>query len=145
MQLTEDLLRAVFSKARTAAACSHPVWWCQAGPYTAWSISRSQASNNQLASSAFPCWLLHAATAGKALLTMPCMLQVLQVSLPASFPRMTYAEAVAKYGTDKPDLRYDLQLHDITQAVKDSEFRWAVPVGCSCGTPSDRRGCQPLE
>ena len=73
------------------------------------------------------------------------MLQVLQVSLPATFPRMTYAEAVAKYGTDKPDLRYDLQLHDVTQAVKDSEFRWAAPVGCSCGTSFDRRACRPLE
>lgn len=54
------------------------------------------------------------------------MLQVLQVPLPATFPRMTYAEAMAKYGTDRPDLRYDLQLHDVTQAVRDSEFRWAA-------------------
>ena len=106
----------------------------------------SQAANNQTACSAFCCWLLHAAAAaGKALLTMPCMLQVMQVSLPATFPRMTYAEAVAKYGTDKPDLRYDLQLHDVTQAVKDSEFRWAALVSCSCGMSSVQRGCQPLE
>ena len=93
----------------------------------------------------FCCWLLHAAAAGKALLTMSCMLQVMQVSLPATFPRMTYTEAVAKYGTDKPDLRYDLQLHDVTQAVRDSEFRWAALVSCSCGMSFIRRGCQPLE
>ena len=73
------------------------------------------------------------------------MLQVLQVSLPATFQRMTHAEAMAKYGTDKPDLRYDLQLHDVTQAVKDSEFRWAALDGCSCGMLFNLHSCQPLE
>jgi aspartyl-tRNA synthetase len=38
-------------------------------------------------------------------------------------PRMTYAEAMARYGTDKPDLRTDLELVDCTEFFKDTSFR----------------------
>lgn len=38
-------------------------------------------------------------------------------------PRITYREAMDKYGTDKPDLRYDLELIDLTDALKDCEFK----------------------
>ena len=38
------------------------------------------------------------------------------------FPRITYADAIAKYGTDRPDIRYDLELHDLTTLLSDSEF-----------------------
>ena len=38
------------------------------------------------------------------------------------FPRITYADAIAKYGTDRPDTRYDLELHDLTTLLSDSEF-----------------------
>ncbi len=38
-------------------------------------------------------------------------------------PRLTYREAMEKYGTDKPDLRYDLELIDLTDALKDCEFK----------------------
>lgn len=38
------------------------------------------------------------------------------------FPRMTYDEAMEKYGCDKPDIRFDLELFDISELVKDCEF-----------------------
>jgi len=40
----------------------------------------------------------------------------------APFPRLTYREAMERYGSDKPDLRYDLPLTDITEKVTDSGF-----------------------
>ena len=43
---------------------------------------------------------------------------VLGVTVPTPFPRLTHAEAVGKYGSDKPDLRFDLPLFDVTQAVR---------------------------
>jgi aspartyl-tRNA synthetase len=38
------------------------------------------------------------------------------------FPRLTYAEAMATYGTDKPDLRFGLEIHDATEVTRGSEF-----------------------
>ena len=38
------------------------------------------------------------------------------------FPRMGYAEAMALYGTDKPDLRFGLEIDDATQITRDSQF-----------------------
>lgn len=38
-------------------------------------------------------------------------------------PRITYAEAMNKYGTDKPDLRYGLELIDLTDELEDCEFK----------------------
>ncbi len=39
------------------------------------------------------------------------------------FPRLTYHEAMERYGSDKPDTRFDLQLHDCTDIVTSSAFR----------------------
>ncbi|MCD4738925.1 MAG: aspartate--tRNA ligase [Anaerolineae bacterium] len=39
------------------------------------------------------------------------------------FPRFSYAEALAKYGTDKPDLRFGMQLVDLTEKLRASSFR----------------------
>ena len=47
---------------------------------------------------------------------------VANVELAAEFPRMTYAEAMRRYGSDKPDLRIALELVDVADLVKDSGF-----------------------
>ncbi len=49
--------------------------------------------------------------------------EVMQVELAAPFPRMTYAEAMRRYGSDKPDLRIAMELTDIGELVKDCEFK----------------------
>src|SRR5574340_94623 len=49
--------------------------------------------------------------------------QVLNVNLPTPFPRLTYAEAMRRYGSDKPDLRISLELTEVTHAVKDVAFK----------------------
>ncbi|WP_447729709.1 aspartate--tRNA ligase [Pseudoxanthomonas suwonensis] len=48
--------------------------------------------------------------------------EVVDVELDARFPRMTWAEAMRRYGSDKPDLRIDLELVDVAELVKDSGF-----------------------
>jgi len=48
---------------------------------------------------------------------------VLDVTLPEPFPRMTYAEAMQRYGVDRPDLRIPLELTDITDLMKTVEFK----------------------
>jgi aspartyl-tRNA synthetase len=45
------------------------------------------------------------------------------IDLPRPFPRLTYAEAMARYGSDKPDTRFDLELVDVSDLVKDSGFK----------------------
>ncbi|MGO4260365.1 aspartate--tRNA ligase [Lysobacter sp. TAB13] len=47
----------------------------------------------------------------------------IDVELDAQFPRMTYAEAMRRYGSDKPDLRIDLEFVDISELVKTCEFK----------------------
>jgi len=58
---------------------------------------------------------------GKKLLTKP-------------IPRLTYAEAMSRFGSDKPDLRFGLELKDVSEVVRTSEFkvfRGAVEAGGS--------------
>ena len=45
------------------------------------------------------------------------------IDLPRPFPRMTYAEAMDRYGSDKPDTRYGLELVNVSDIVKDSGFK----------------------
>jgi aspartyl-tRNA synthetase len=49
-------------------------------------------------------------------------MEVLEVDLGA-FPRLTYADATSRYGSDKPDLRVKLELTELTDAVKDCGFK----------------------
>ncbi|WJQ06343.1 aspartate--tRNA ligase [Geobacillus stearothermophilus] len=45
------------------------------------------------------------------------------IDIPRPFPRMTYAEAMNRYGSDKPDVRFGLELVDVSEAVRDSAFQ----------------------
>jgi aspartyl-tRNA synthetase len=49
--------------------------------------------------------------------------QVKGIEVARPFARLTYAEAMDRYGCDKPDTRYDLQLVDVSDLVKDSGFK----------------------
>ncbi|OIP96847.1 MAG: aspartate--tRNA ligase [Thiomicrospira sp. CG2_30_44_34] len=51
------------------------------------------------------------------------------VDLGGDFPRMTYAEAIEKYGIDRPDLRIPLQLVDVADLLQDIDFKvFAAPA-----------------
>jgi aspartyl-tRNA synthetase len=49
--------------------------------------------------------------------------EALNVTLPNPFPRMSYGEAMNRFGSDKPDLRVTLEITDVTDAVKDVAFK----------------------
>jgi aspartyl-tRNA synthetase len=49
--------------------------------------------------------------------------QVKGVDIPRPFPRLTYADAISRYGSDKPDTRFGLELVDVSDLVKDSGFK----------------------
>lgn len=49
--------------------------------------------------------------------------KVLEVALPNPFPRISYAEAISRFGSDKPDLRIPLELIDIDDVLKGVEFK----------------------
>ncbi len=52
-----------------------------------------------------------------------CFRAVLDVELPDPLPRLSYHEAVSRYGMDRPDLRIDLELTDLTDLMKGVEFK----------------------
>jgi aspartyl-tRNA synthetase len=59
---------------------------------------------------------------------------VVKVELDAVFPRMTWAEAMRRFGSDKPDLRIALELVDVADAVKHVEFKvFAEPANADNG------------
>ena len=48
--------------------------------------------------------------------------EVLGIDVSLPIPRMTWQEAMDRYGSDKPDVRFGMELHDVTEVVKDCEF-----------------------
>jgi aspartyl-tRNA synthetase len=61
---------------------------------------------------------------GVAERTMAALWQeILGVELEVPFRRLTYAEAMERYGTDKPDLRFDMPFMDVTAPLQETEFR----------------------
>jgi aspartyl-tRNA synthetase len=58
--------------------------------------------------------------------------EILDVDLPRPWPRMTMKDALLRFGTDKPDLRYELEIADLGEVLKDTEaqvFRGALDAG----------------
>jgi aspartyl-tRNA synthetase len=50
------------------------------------------------------------------------VLKLIDVNLPTEWPRLTYAEAMRRYGSDKPDLRFGMELQDLSGNLKDTDF-----------------------
>ncbi|MCB1912155.1 MAG: aspartate--tRNA ligase [Zoogloeaceae bacterium] len=60
--------------------------------------------------------------------------EVLAVDLPNPFPRMSYAEAMSRFGSDKPDLRVTLEITEVTDAVRDVAFKvFSAPANSDHG------------
>ena len=56
------------------------------------------------------------------------------VDLPAAFPRISYAEAMARYGSDKPDMRVTLEITELTDVMKDVDFKvFSAPANAANG------------
>jgi aspartyl-tRNA synthetase len=54
------------------------------------------------------------------------------MSVPVPFPRMTYADAMERYGCDRPDVRYDMTIRDVTAIFAEADFgiaRSAIAAG----------------
>ncbi|MEL6616234.1 MAG: aspartate--tRNA ligase, partial [Bacteroidota bacterium] len=45
------------------------------------------------------------------------------IDIPTPFPRMPYAEAIRRYGSDKPDLRYGMEIADVSDIARGSDFK----------------------
>jgi aspartyl-tRNA synthetase len=54
---------------------------------------------------------------------MPRIFEAIGKDVTLPFRRMEYAEAIARYGSDKPDLRCGMEIHDLSDVFRDSEFR----------------------
>jgi aspartyl-tRNA synthetase len=48
---------------------------------------------------------------------------VMDVDIPVPFPRMTWEESMSRYGNDKPDTRFGMEIIDVTHVVKETEFQ----------------------
>jgi len=50
------------------------------------------------------------------------VMKLIGVEFPAEWPRMTHSEAMRRYGSDKPDLRFEMELQDLSGELKDTDF-----------------------
>jgi aspartyl-tRNA synthetase len=53
---------------------------------------------------------------------MASLAEIAGIDAPLPFPRLTWAEAMERYGSDRPDLRFELEIEDWTKATADVEF-----------------------
>lgn len=69
--------------------------------------------------------------------------EILDIELPIPFPRLTYHEAMRRFGSDKPDLRFGMEIKDVTDIVKKAEFRVFSSVAESggCIRALNAKGC----
>ncbi|SEF92341.1 aspartyl-tRNA synthetase [Caloramator fervidus] len=69
--------------------------------------------------------------------------EILNVDIPIPFPRITYKEAMERFGSDKPDIRFGLELVDISDIVKDSNFKVFKDAVANGGTVRgiNAKGC----
>ncbi len=65
------------------------------------------------------------------------VLRLIGVELPAQWPRMTYAEAMRRYGSDKPDLRFEMELVDLSGNLKNTDF---APFASVLGNNGEIKG-----
>jgi aspartyl-tRNA synthetase len=56
--------------------------------------------------------------------------ECLGIEVRPPFPRMTYAESMARYGTDKPDLRFGLEIEEATELTRTSQFKVFAEAPC---------------
>ena len=63
--------------------------------------------------------------------------KVLDVNVEPPFPRLKFKQAMERYGTDKPDTRFDMQIVELTDSVRDSQFKVFAQIiknkGIVCG------------
>lgn len=73
--------------------------------------------------------------------------EAIGIEIPLPIERMTYKEAMDRFGSDKPDIRFGMELNDITEVVKDCEFvvfKGAIENGGSVrGINADGMGAMP--
>ncbi len=56
-------------------------------------------------------------------LTAKILQEVMNITVPMPFPRISYSQAMAEYGSDKPDVRFDLRIREISDLAGSGEFR----------------------
>ena len=69
--------------------------------------------------------------------------EVLDIDIPTPFQKMTYDDAMANYGSDKPDLRFEMRLKTITDIVGNSGFKVFSDIAANNGTVAliNAKGC----